>query len=93
MAEKINEHEFIPSNDQIIFMAANNMRWIQRHQQFNAGDWDWEARIGICPDGKWKAIYNFDDGAVGMHGRRWESAKFDDPIACLVNAKLENWGN
>ena len=93
MVERINEHEFVPDHELLAYMAAANMDWVSRGQVFTVGDWDWDASIRYCLDGKWKATYQFDDGAVGMHARRWEGPKFDDPVACLIHAKLENWGN
>lgn len=84
---------FSPDEEIKATMRAHQLQWAHRHQRFSAGDWDWEARICMFPDGTWVATYSYDDGAIGMHGRRWEGSRLASPIACLLEAKLANWGN
>lgn len=83
---------FAPTDALVDYMAAHNLRWAHHRQRFYASDWDYQAYVAFCPNGRWVAGYVQDSyGAVAY--RSWESTYFSDPIACLLNAKLENWGN
>lgn len=93
MTEPVNEHEMFPSAEVQAYMAEVGMPWVQRRQCFTVGDWDWDATIGVCPNGLWKARYTYDDGQIGMHGHTWYGSELADPMACYLEAKLANWGN
>lgn len=78
---------FQPTSDIVEYMAESGLKWNYQMQRFVADASEWWAHVGLRLDGRWIAGYK------GIASPRWESAKFDDPIACLLNAKLENWGN
>lgn len=88
----INQHEYKPTPEAVDYMlSSSRMTWSDHNQRFSTGGLYWEACIGVCPDGQWKARYHLE----GRHGetvRSWDSDKFPDPITCLIHAKLANWG-